>query len=142
MGVSVAATQQHARHAIVGEAYVDGGIIGPLAHKQGTTRLYLSGKNTGQVAGWFSDSKLQAIELSGGLTPASALKLCYAAYNEGVSALILAVRALAINQNVESALLSEWTISRKGLQQRSEKIAQACAPKAWRFSGVMDTLLL
>jgi 3-hydroxyisobutyrate dehydrogenase-like beta-hydroxyacid dehydrogenase len=123
--------------SIVGARFVDGGIIGPPAHHSGSTRLYVSGSLSEQVIGWFAQGPLDARAIAGGPGAASALKMCYAAYTKGSSALLLAVRALADAEGVEDGLLGEWEISQPGLARRSELAAQGSAPKAWRFVGEM-----
>ena len=117
--------------------FVDGGIVGPPALRAGSTRLYLSGNGATEVAGWFAGSVLEARVIDGGPGAASALKMCYAAYTKGTSALLLAVRALAEAEGVTPALLSEWEASQPGLAARSEAAARGTAPKAWRFVGEM-----
>lgn len=123
--------------ALLGPRLVDGGIIGPPARTPGTTRLYLSGPGAGAVAGWFEAGPLQALALDGPPGAASALKMCYAAYTKGASALLLLVRALAESDGVSDALLAEWALSQPGLTARSDATAQATAAKAWRFEGEM-----
>ena len=122
---------------IVGANYVDGGIVGPPARSRGTTRLYLSGPGAGDVAAWFSQGFVEAVVLGEGLAEASALKMCYAAYTKGSSALLLAIRALAEHEGVTDGLLAEWARSQPGLPERSQRAAAGTAPKAWRFVGEM-----
>ena len=119
---------------IAGDGFVDGGIIGPPARRPGATRLYLSGELASRVASWFEGSLVDArvVECS-----ASALKMCYAAYTKGSSALMLAIRALAASQAVADALLSEWNISQPDLAARSDAAARRTSRKAWRFEGEM-----
>jgi hypothetical protein len=126
--------------ALFDAAYVDGGVIGPPAKQPGTTRLYLSGPRAREVAHWFHAGALQAIALDGALTAASTLKMAYAAYTKGSSALLLAVNALASRGGVRDALLREWDLSQPELTARSERTARATAPKAWRFVGEMDEI--
>ena len=126
--------------ALVGDNYVAGGIVGPPARRQGTTRLYLSGPHAAVAAGWFSAGPLAAAPLTGGLNAAKALKMCYAAYTKGVGALLLAIRALAEANGVTDALLMEWNRSQPDLAQRSEGAAGAAVPKAWRFAGEMHEI--
>jgi 3-hydroxyisobutyrate dehydrogenase-like beta-hydroxyacid dehydrogenase len=121
----------------LGDRLVDGGIIGPPALQPGTTRLYLSGPQAHQAAAWFDAGPLAAVPLSGPAGEASALKMCYAAYTKGSSALLLAVRALAAAEGVSAALLGEWAQSQAGLESRSEATARASAGKAWRFVDEM-----
>jgi 3-hydroxyisobutyrate dehydrogenase-like beta-hydroxyacid dehydrogenase len=129
-----------ALESLLGERLIDGGIIGPPALRPGTTRLYLSGPGAADVAGWFAAGPLEAIALDGPAAAASTLKMCYAAYTKGSSALLLAVRALAEAGGVEDALLGEWARSQPGLGERSEATARAVAPKAWRFEGEMHEI--
>ena len=119
---------------IAGDGFVDGGIIGPPARRPGATRLYLSGAHAPGVASWFEGSLVDARVVA---CSASALKMCYAAYTKGSSAVILAIRALAASQGVEDALLAEWDISQPGLAARSDAVARGTSRKAWRFEGEM-----
>lgn len=125
---------------LVGAGYVDGGIIGPPALREGTTRLYLSGTGARAVAGWFAEPVLGVSVVDDQPTSASALKMCYAAYTKGSSALLLAVRALAEAEGVSAALLGEWSISQPDLAGRVEGTAQGTAGKAWRFVGEMEEI--
>ncbi len=127
---------------LFGERYVDGGIIGPPALQPGTTRLYLSGAQAQQVAQWFSSSALDAVPLSAiqeqvPNNAASLLKMAYAAYTKGVSALLLDVCALADAGAVSAALQHEWQISQPQLTQAAERSATGTAAKAWRFVAEM-----
>lgn len=119
---------------VVGSGFVDGGIVGPPAWRPGVTRLYLSGTGAGDVAGWFSGTLVDARAVSGS---ASALKMCYAAFTKGSSALLLAIRALAEREGVTDALLAEWALSQPGLPERSAATAVSTSAKAWRFEGEM-----
>ena len=125
---------------LVGDRYVDGGIVGPSAWRPGTTRFYLSGDCAGRVASLFENSLVDARVVDGGPGAASALKMCYAAYAKGSIALILGIRALAESNGVSPALLAEWDISQPGLVRRSESGATATSLKAWRFVGEMHEI--
>ncbi|HCY04463.1 MAG TPA: NAD(P)-dependent oxidoreductase [Gammaproteobacteria bacterium] len=127
---------------LMGAAFVDGGIIGPPAWQSGTTRMYLSGAHAATVAGWFQGGVLEVIALpeAANEVAASALKMAYAAYTKGHSALLLAVNALAHRSGVLDALRSEWAQSLPALSQRSEATAKAISPKAWRFAGEMEQI--
>ena len=119
-----------------GARFVDGGIIGPPARREGTTRLYLSGAEASTVASAFQDSVLEAVVIDPRPGAASALKMCYAAWTKGSVALLTAIRALALAEGVEAALLEEWSRSQQGLEARSAA-ARNNAFKAWRFTGEM-----
>lgn len=137
---AVAPATVRAMGTLFGERLVDGGIVGPPARRPGTTRLYLSGGHAPAVAGWFDGGALEAIALDAPAGAASALKMCYASYTKGTSALLLAIRALARAEGVEDALLSEWGRSQPELEQRSNVAATGTAPKAWRFVGEMEEI--
>ena len=128
---------------LFGAAFVDGGIIGPPAKKAGTTRIYLSGIRSREVADLFQVGPLEAVALSESsdpeeITSASALKMAYAGYSKGSSALLLAVNAFAQKSGVLEALHKEWEISAPGLVRRSQNTAVNISRKAWRFGAEMD----
>lgn len=120
--------------------FVDGGIIGPPALVEGTTRLYLSGRHAEDVAALFAGSPLEAVTMVGEAGAASALKMSFASWTKGSSALLLAIRAMARAEGVETALLDEWAISQPGLTDRSERVAADVAPKGWRFAAEMEEI--
>jgi 3-hydroxyisobutyrate dehydrogenase-like beta-hydroxyacid dehydrogenase len=126
--------------AAAGAELVDGGIIGPPPREPGSTRLYLSGARAGEVAGLFKGTALEAIVMPGEIGTASALKVAYAAWTKGSSALLIAVRALAIQEGVDGALRAEWERSQPGLAARSESAVAGTARKAWRFVGEMEEI--
>jgi 3-hydroxyisobutyrate dehydrogenase-like beta-hydroxyacid dehydrogenase len=119
---------------------VDGGIIGPPPSKQGTTRLYLSGQEAKLVADLFAGTTLDARVVSADLGAASAVKMAYAAWTKGSSALLLAIRALARAEGVEDALLEEWRISLPQLSEESIAAARAALSKGWRWIGEMEEI--
>jgi len=123
-----------------GARFVDGGIIGPPPRKPGVTRLYLSGPGAADVATMLNGGFLQAIALEGPIGAASAIKMAYAGWNKTQQALLMAVRAYAMREGVDEALLREWAISQTDLPRRSEKAVEGTARKAWRFVGEMEEL--
>ena len=128
---------------LFGAAFVDGGIIGPPAKEAGTTRIYLSGVRSREVVDLFKVGPLEAIALSDSsdpeeITAASALKMAYAGFSKGSSALLLAVNAFARKSGVLEALHKEWEISAPGLVRRSQNTAVSISRKAWRFGAEMD----
>jgi 3-hydroxyisobutyrate dehydrogenase-like beta-hydroxyacid dehydrogenase len=123
-----------------GAAFVDGGLIGPPPRNAGSTRLYLSGREAKRAAALFESSALEALAIGDGPGAASALKMAYAAYTKGSSALLMAIRALAASEGVDDALLAEWRRSQPELPKRSEAAARDNARKAWRFVGEMEEI--
>lgn len=124
-----------------GGRYLDGGIIGPppTASSPGT-RLYLSGAGAHDVSMLFTGTTVDARVLSGGATTASALKMCFAAWTKGTTALLLAIRALADSLGETEALLAEWAGSLPELEGRSLSAAQQAATKGWRWRGEMEEI--
>jgi 3-hydroxyisobutyrate dehydrogenase-like beta-hydroxyacid dehydrogenase len=122
-----------------GGRFVDGDLIGGPVRPSGATRLYLSGPAAGEVAALFAPTDLEAVALGDDVVAASALKMCYAAWTKGTSALLLAIRAAADVHGVEQALLAEWARTQPGLAARSQAAA-GTARKAWRFAGEMDQI--
>ena len=123
-----------------GARFVDGGIIGPAARKRATTRLYLSGASASEVAELFSAGPIDAVVLDGPAGAASAVKMAYAAWTKGSSALLATVRAFAVAEDVDAALLAEWKISQPDAPARSERAFTDNARKAWRFVGEMEEI--
>ena len=126
--------------AKAGARFVDGGIIGPPVSSKGNTRLYLSGAHAHEAAAIFEGSLLRARALDGPEDAASALKMCYAAWTKGTTALLADIRALASALEVEDALLAEWNESQPGLAARSESAARNNAFKAWRWIAEMHEI--
>lgn len=123
-----------------GASFVDGGIIGSPVKRAGTTRLYLSGSRAAEVAALFSASLLDARAIGESPGAASALKIAYAAWTKCTDALVLAIRALAVREGVDQALLQEWAISQPDLERRSIQAAAVAVPKAWRYVGEMKEI--
>jgi 3-hydroxyisobutyrate dehydrogenase-like beta-hydroxyacid dehydrogenase len=123
-----------------GASYVDGGIIGLPPEIAGHTRLYLSGARANEVRPLFSRSALDARIAEGPAYAASAVKMAYAAWTKGSSAVLLAARALARANGVERTLLSEWQLSQQGLAGQSERAAGAAAAKGWRWVAEMEEI--
>jgi 3-hydroxyisobutyrate dehydrogenase-like beta-hydroxyacid dehydrogenase len=123
-----------------GGRYVDGGIIGRPPVKPGTTRLYLSGPDAGQVRAVFAGTDLDTRIAGTTLTAASAVKMAYGAWTKGTAALILAIREFAREAGVEDTLLAEWALSQPSLEKRSHGSAQAAAAKGWRWVAEMEEI--
>ena len=123
-----------------GATFVDGGIIGPPPVKAGSTRFYVSGVGAERIAKLLTAGPLEALVVPGGPGAASAVKMAYASWTKGSSALLLAVCALASAEGVEDSLVREWKISQPDLSARAEGAAKGNAKKAWRFIGEMEEI--
>ena len=119
---------------------VDGSVIGPPPLVAGTTRLYLSGPGAGDIAAWFAGSALDARVLDDQIGSASALKMAYAAYTKGMSALLLSLRETARAYDVDAALVAEWALSQPQLSGIYDLAAANAEPKAWRWIAEMEEI--
>jgi 3-hydroxyisobutyrate dehydrogenase-like beta-hydroxyacid dehydrogenase len=122
-----------------GASFVDAGIIGPPPIPGASVRLYVCGSRSAEIAPLFEGCIMQAIALDGPIGAASALKVCYAAWNKGATALLAGIRALAQREGVDAALLAEWKISLPDIPKRSEMVTVS-ARKAWRWIAEMEEI--
>jgi 3-hydroxyisobutyrate dehydrogenase-like beta-hydroxyacid dehydrogenase len=123
-----------------GGRYVDGGIIGGPPTEAGATRLYVSGRDAGEIQKLFADTVLDTRVLAGPETAASAIKMAYASWTKGTAAMLLAARALAQAEGVEDALLAEWSMSQPRLADQSLRAARSAVTKGWRWVGEMEEI--
>ena len=123
--------------ALAGKArLVDGGIIGGATRQQGRTYLHLSGPHADEAMALFQGGFLEVAVVDDQVGSASALKMCYAAWSKGTSALLVAIRAVAAANRVEAALVKQWDAGNRDLIARSQNVG-ATAARAWRWSGEM-----
>ncbi len=125
-----------------GATFVDGGIVGPPARHRARTVLYLSGPTSDcfDVASWFDGSPLATHLVDGPAGAASAVKMAFAAWTKGTSALLLAIRALAEIEGVTDDLAHAWAHLTPDLPARLLGAVDGAVPKAWRFVGEMNEI--
>jgi 3-hydroxyisobutyrate dehydrogenase-like beta-hydroxyacid dehydrogenase len=123
-----------------GIAFVDGGIIGGPAWKPNSTWLYLSGQRADEIASCFSAGPLATRVIGPEIGKASALKMCYAAYSKGTTALLCAVLGAAEQLGVRDELFGQWSQDGGDLGTQAGPRAQAVTAKAWRFVGEMEEI--
>jgi 3-hydroxyisobutyrate dehydrogenase-like beta-hydroxyacid dehydrogenase len=139
--VAPATAMEVARIVEAGATFVDGDLIGGPVRPGGATRLYLSGPAAGAVAGLFAQpDDPQVVVLGDGPAAASALKMCYAAWTKGTSALLLAIDAAARSGGVRDALIAEWERTQPDVPVRLEAAVIGTPTKAWRFAGEMEEI--
>jgi 3-hydroxyisobutyrate dehydrogenase-like beta-hydroxyacid dehydrogenase len=126
--------------AKAGVSFVDGGIIGGPAWKPDSTWLYLSGPHADEVAAFFSAGPLATHVLATTVGAASALKMCYAAYTKGTTALLCAILATAENLGVREALERQWNYDEHGFAGQVNQRVRGVTAKAWRFAGEMEEI--
>lgn len=117
--------------------FVDGGIIGGPAWKAKETWLYLSGEHAHDIAACFSHGPLETKIIGSEIGRASALKMCYAAYTKGMSALLAAVLAASESLGVRQELYQQWDIDEKNFSEQTNGRVRRVTAKAWRFEGEM-----
>jgi 3-hydroxyisobutyrate dehydrogenase-like beta-hydroxyacid dehydrogenase len=123
-----------------GASFVDGGIIGGPAWKPGTTWLYLSGPQAETVAACFAAGPLETEVIGAAIGKASALKMCYAAYTKGTTALLTAILGAAEQLDVRAELEAEWARNGSTFALDTERRVREMTAKAWRFAGEMDEI--
>jgi 3-hydroxyisobutyrate dehydrogenase-like beta-hydroxyacid dehydrogenase len=117
--------------AALHDRFVDGGIVGGPPTESGTT-LYLSGADAGAVAALF-DGSLLATRV---VRDASAVKMVYAAWTKGTTALLLATRDVAAYYGVAD----EWRHAAPELVERLPAAERARRRKGWRWVAEMEEI--
>jgi 3-hydroxyisobutyrate dehydrogenase-like beta-hydroxyacid dehydrogenase len=128
------------RVTAAGASFVDGGIVGGPAWSPGTTWLYLSGPRAEEVAGCFASGPLGTRIIGPEPGRASALKMCYAAYAKGTTALMAAMLATAEHLGVRGEVYAQWARDEAGSVERAEQRVRQAGAKAWRFIGEMEEI--
>lgn len=120
--------------------FVDGGIIGGPAWKPGTTWLYLSGEAADEAVACFSAGPLETSVVGDQIGKASALKMCFAAYSKGSTALLCATLAAAESLGVRVELAQQWARDGSDFAEQASQRARNVTAKAWRFAGEMEEI--
>jgi 3-hydroxyisobutyrate dehydrogenase-like beta-hydroxyacid dehydrogenase len=123
-----------------GGTFVDGGIIGPPPTSAGSTRLYLSGSSAKQVAALFAGTNLEARVVSARIGDASGLKMVYAAWTKGTSAMLIAIDDVAEALGVRGRLRTEWALSQPDLESRLGRARESAESKGWRWVAEMEEI--
>ena len=123
-----------------GATFVDGGIVGGPPKERHQTYLYLSGEYADSILPCFTEGLIEAEVVSKRVGDASALKMCYAAYTKGSTAMLLAITAAAENLGVRDALFAQWQREGSELDASSERRARFVTRKAWRWIDEMEEI--
>lgn len=129
-----------ARMTAAGVAFVDGGIIGGPAWQPGETWLYLSGQQAERVTACFVKGPLETEVIGSEPGQASALKMCYAAYTKGSTALLCTILAAAEALGIRPALENQWQRENPGFPIQVHDRTRRVTTKAWRFTGEMEEI--
>lgn len=117
--------------------YVDGGIIGGPAWEAKSTWLYLSGEEANRIENCFSAGPLETKVIGNEIGKASALKMCYAAYSKGTTALLCAILGAAETLGVREELYGQWDRDNSGFSEQTNRRVSRVTAKAWRFEAEM-----
>jgi 3-hydroxyisobutyrate dehydrogenase-like beta-hydroxyacid dehydrogenase len=126
--------------AAAGATFVDGGIIGGPAWQPGRTWLYLSGMEAERAAACFTAGPLETCVIGEVIGKASALKMCFAAYTKGTTALLCAILAAADAWDVYQELANQWAQDGSNFAEQAAERVRRVTAKAWRFAGEMDEI--
>jgi 3-hydroxyisobutyrate dehydrogenase-like beta-hydroxyacid dehydrogenase len=120
--------------------FVDGGIIGGPAWEAGRTWLYLSGPRAQAVADCFAAGPLETQVIGTEIGKASALKMCFAAYTKGTTALLSGILATAESLGVRQELENQWSRDGSDFASQTQNRVRRATAKAWRFEGEMKEI--
>ena len=120
-----------------GVSFVDGGIVGLPVWEREKTWLYLSGQKAQEAAAYFCGGPLEISVLGDEIGKASALKMCYAAYTKGTTALLCGILATAEVMGVRSELETQWSRDWTNFGEQAGERVRNVTAKAWRFAGEM-----
>ena len=123
-----------------GIRFVDGGIIGGPAWTPRETQLYLSGGAAVEIAFCFVGGPLETKVIGTDIGKASALKMCYAAYSKGTTALLAAILATSESLGVRENLYEQWDMDNTGFSDQANRRVRNVTRKAWRFEGEMKEI--
>ena len=123
-----------------GITFVDGGIVGGPAWQPGTTWLHLAGEDAEAAADCFSKGPMETSIIGLDIGKASALKMCFAAYTKGTTALLGGIISTADALGVRQELFKQWEIFGPDFAEQSAKRVQGVSAKAWRFIGEMEEI--
>ena len=120
--------------------FVDGGIIGGPAWEPQTTWLYLSGEQADRVASFFVEGPLETAVIGDQIGQASALKMCFAAYSKGTTALLSLILAGAEALGMRDNLEAQWSRGGSDFAVQTQQRVRRVTAKAWRFTGEMHEI--
>jgi 3-hydroxyisobutyrate dehydrogenase-like beta-hydroxyacid dehydrogenase len=130
-----AISPERVRRMQSGLKFVDASIIGlPPA-----PWIYFSGDHAAEAASYFEGGPIKPEVIQGDIGKASALKMCFAGYSKGTSALLCSILALADELDVRELLERQWE-RMPGSPANPAKIVDSVLPKAWRFAPEMNEI--
>ena len=123
-----------------GATFVDGGIIGPPPEPDSkNTRIYLSGDAASRVT-VLQEYGLNTPVQEGPIGAASAMKLSYAGFTKGFTALGAAMMLAATRAGTADALIAEMTVSQPLLLDWLTRQMPKMPDKAYRWVAEMEEI--
>ena len=126
--------------AAAGAIFVDGSITGGPAWEPGRTWLHLAGPAAARAAACFASGPLETAIVSSEIGHAAALKMCFAAYTKGTTALLAGIMATAEATGVRDALEALWSRGGSDFAAQTRGRVRHVTERAWRFAGEMDEI--
>jgi 3-hydroxyisobutyrate dehydrogenase-like beta-hydroxyacid dehydrogenase len=118
---------------------VDAGIIGSPPRQEGTTRFYASGPDVEEFAelGRYGlDVRPLGLEIG----QASGIKMCYAAFTKGTTALATGLLTVAHSMGLYEPLVQEFQKSQGDRYRSMERQIPVMPTKAHRWIGEMEEI--
>ena len=122
----------NAKVTTAGGRCVDAGIIGPPPRGTAKTCVYVSGAEA-RALEQLATPQIAVRVLSDRVGDASAIKMCYGAFNKGVQALVLELLIAARRMGVEAALDAQLKESRRDVYDWIIGALPVMPPKAYRW---------
>ena len=122
-----------------GSRCVDAGIIGSPPRQEGTTRFYASGPDVEEFAelGRYGlDVRPLGLEIG----QASGIKMCYAAFTKGTTALATALLTVAHSMGLYEPLVQEFQTSQGDRYRSMERQIPGMPTRAYRWIGEMEEI--
>ena len=123
-----------------GIRFIDGAIIGGPAWTPKETWLYISGEDADYISTCFSSGPLETKIIGSEIGKASALKMCYAAYSKGTTALLATILAASESLGVRRNLYEHWDMDDQGFSEQVNRRVTRVTAKAWRFEAELNEI--
>jgi 3-hydroxyisobutyrate dehydrogenase-like beta-hydroxyacid dehydrogenase len=122
-----------------GSPCVDAGIIGSPPRKPGTTRFYASGPEV-EVFAELGNYGLDVRPLGLEIGQASGIKMCYAAFTKGSTALTTGLLTMARSMGLYEPLVQEFQQSQGDRYRMMERQIPGMTTRAHRWIGEMEEI--
>jgi 3-hydroxyisobutyrate dehydrogenase-like beta-hydroxyacid dehydrogenase len=122
-----------------GSRFVDAGIIGSPPRREGATRFYASGPDVEEFAelGRYGlDVRPLGLEIG----QASGIKMCYAAFTKGTTALATGLLTVAHSMGLYEPLVQEFQKSQGDRYRTMERQIPTMPPRSYRWIGEMEEI--